>query len=232
MVDETAPRRRPGRPRLTQPSPEYLARLDDIVDAATEVFRTRGYRASTLEDVADALGLRRASLYHYVRSKGQLLSIICERALALTLQGLDEINRIEDPAERLVALVRMHAILIAREQAMAKVFFDEQASLADGDRASVEDVHRRYFAAFAGTIEASIEAGVLPPSDPRLSALAILGMVTWVYKWFQPGRDDPDAFADTCVALLLEPRPGMPGRRTGGQDAPRKASRHSGTRPG
>jgi TetR/AcrR family transcriptional regulator, cholesterol catabolism regulator len=131
-----------------------------------------------------------------------------------------------------VALVRMHAKLIARERAMATVFFDEKAVLPAGDRATVEDIHRRYFSAFAATIEASIEAGVLPRADPRLSALAIVGMVTWVYKWFQPGRDDPDAFADTCVALLLDPRPGMPGRQGGGEDAPRKASRQSRRRPG
>jgi TetR/AcrR family transcriptional regulator, cholesterol catabolism regulator len=228
VVDEEAPRRRPGRPRLTQPSPEHLARLDDIVDAAAEVFRAKGYRASTLEDVAEALDLRRASLYHYVRSKSQLLSIICERALSLALQSVDEINRIQDPAERLVALLRMHATLIAREQAMATVFFDEQASLPDDDRARVGDVHRRYFAAFAATVETSIEAGVLPRTDPRLSAHAIVGMVTWVYKWFRPGRDDAEAFADTCVALLLEPRPG---RKHDGRAVPRKASRRPGTRP-
>jgi TetR/AcrR family transcriptional regulator, cholesterol catabolism regulator len=225
MVDDTAPRRRRGRPRLTEPSAEYLARLDDIVDAAAEVFRARGYHASTLEDVAEALDLRRASLYHYVRSKSHLLALICERALTLALQSIDQINQIQDPAERLMTLVRMHATLIAREQAMSKVFFDERASLADEDRARVGDVHRRYFAAFAATIEACIEAGVLPRADPRLSTHAILGMVTWVYKWFRPGHDDPEAFAETCVALLLEPRAGIARARADGQAAPRKARR-------
>jgi AcrR family transcriptional regulator len=212
MVDETAPRRRPGRPRLTQPSPEYLGRRDEIVDAAAKVFGTRGYRASTLEDVAEALGLRRASLYHYVRSKSELLSMICERALARGLRSIDEINHIDDPAERLVALIRMHSTLIARDRAMSTVFFDEKTVLPKGDRATVEDTHRRYFAAFTATIKASMEAGVLPPADPRLSALAIVGMVTWIYKWFESGRDSADDFADTCVTLLLAPRPQRPPR--------------------
>ena len=227
MVDETAPRRRPGRPRLTQPSPEYLARLDEIVGAAAEVFGTRGYRASTLEDVADALGLRRASLYHYVRSKSELLSMICERALAFGLHSIDEINDIEDPAERLVALIRMHATHIARGRAISTVLFDEKTVLPEADRATVEDTHRRYFSAFTAIVRASIEAGVLPPADPRLSALAILGMVTWIYKWFQPGRDAPEAFVDTCVTLLLAPRPARPQRRSGAGKASLKTPRDS-----
>jgi TetR/AcrR family transcriptional regulator, cholesterol catabolism regulator len=205
-TDATAPRRRPGRPRLTEPSPEYVATLDRIVSAAAEVFRARGYARSTLDDVAAALDLRRVSLYHYVRSKAHLLSLVCERALATALVSIEEFDHIEDPAERLKALVRMHATLIAREPAMAKVFFDEQASLPDEDRTRIGDVHRQYFKAFTRTVKACIDAGALPRADARLSALAIVGMVTWVYKWFRPGRDDPEVFADTCVALILEPR--------------------------
>src|SRR5207253_8692552 len=70
VSDDGVPKRRgPGRPRLLEPSPEYVARREEIVAAAAEVFHEKGYDAGTLDDVADALDLRRASLYYYVRSK-------------------------------------------------------------------------------------------------------------------------------------------------------------------
>src|SRR5690606_29007945 len=69
---QPAPPRR-GRPRLTEPTPEYLARREEIVAAAARTFRARGYDSASLDDVAAELDLRKASLYHYVDSKAHLL---------------------------------------------------------------------------------------------------------------------------------------------------------------
>src|SRR5436309_11157977 len=91
VSDDGVPKRRgPGRPRLLEPSPEYVARREEIVAAAAEVFHEKGYDAGTLDDVADALDLRRASLYYYVRSKANLLFLIFEHALDMALRRLEE----------------------------------------------------------------------------------------------------------------------------------------------
>src|SRR5215472_10781228 len=109
-------KRRPGRPRLESPSAGHLERLEEILAKASEVFDAKGYDAGTLEDVAQATGMRKAGLYHYVSSKSQLLFLLFDRAWELGFQRVAEIPAIEDPGERLAALIRMHVRLIAERK--------------------------------------------------------------------------------------------------------------------
>jgi AcrR family transcriptional regulator len=204
--EPVTPKRRPGRPRLEGPSPEYLQRREEILVAAAEVFHARGYDAGTLEDVAGSLDLRRASLYYYFGSKAELLSALCERTMSLILRITEDIERIEDPAERLAAMLRLHTGMVAREQGLFQVFFDERGSLEDQERA--RHFERRYLRHLVVNVEAAMAAGLLPRTDAYLAALALLGMMSWIYKWYEPGRHDAEAYAETCAALLLGPRGG------------------------
>jgi AcrR family transcriptional regulator len=200
---ERTPKRRPGRPRLEQPSPDYLRRREEIIDAAAKVFRVKGYEAGTLDDVAGALDMHPASLYHYIQSKSHLLSLVCARVINVILEALEEIRRIEDPSERMVGLVKCHVDAVIREQGVFKVFLDHQASLEKRDRAAMRTLERRYLAAVITTAEAAMEAGLLPHTDPYLSGQVLVGSLTWVYKWFDPKRHDAQAYADACVTLLF-----------------------------
>ena len=179
-TSDGAPRRRPGRPRLTEPSPEYLARLDEIIETGIKVFHDQGYDSGSLDDVAAALDLRRASLYHYLRNKAQLLYLIFDRALTISLRRLDELAGIADPRQQLAALVGHHADL---DQIVRK--------------------EREYVRRFALVVTAAVEAGEVASVDPRHAAHALIGMTSWIYKWFDPERDDPDAVATTMIRLVL-----------------------------
>lgn len=195
--------RRRGRPRHTEPSPEYRARLDEIVALATEVFRQKGYDAGSLEDVAKELGLRKASLYYYFESKSALLHLIFERAIDDALQRIASIAIIEDPRDRLEALIRHQAIRVASEPSLFTVFFDQRPSLNAADYNKILAKERAYVRAFADAAQLGRDAGILPDADPRTLADILLGMTNWSYKWFDPDRDDPEAFADICVALIF-----------------------------
>jgi Transcriptional regulator len=97
VVDEAALRRRRGPPPLEGPSPDYLAREEQIVAAAAEVFRTKGYEAGTLEDVAEALDIGRPALYYYIRSKNHLLWLIYQRVMSVIVEAIEEVIGIQDP---------------------------------------------------------------------------------------------------------------------------------------
>jgi AcrR family transcriptional regulator len=232
VVDDAALRRRRGPPPLKGPSPDYLARQDQIVAAATEVFRAKGYEAGTLEDVAEALDIGRPALYYYIRSKNQLLWLIYQRVMTLIVVAMEQVIGIQDPAERLVAALRVHIASIIDNQDVFKVFFEERAALSSDDQATLRELESRYVRTFTATVAAAIEAGVLPPTDPRQTALAVIGLGTWLYKWFDPERDDPEAFIDTCVALLTDPRPRFrPAGSSGGRRAPDRTTDGVPTRP-
>ena len=196
-------RRGPGRPRLEQPSPEYVARREEIVAKAAELFREKGFDALTLDDVADALGFRRASLYYYVKSKSHLLSLIFEGALESTLRELAEETRIADPVERLRVLIRKRIRKIADKGDMFTLFFDHRSRLDSRYDDVIRTQERRYFRMYQNAVAAAVKAGAIDNVDTRYATQAIFGRTNWTYKWFRPGRDDADDFADVCIRFIL-----------------------------
>lgn len=198
--------RKRGRPRHEEPSEEYETKLREVVSVASEVFRLRGYDAGTLDDVAAAMNLRKASLYYYVKSKADLLRMIFDRAIDRSLEQIEEYLAIEDPRDRLEALIRHQALTVAKDPALFAVFFDHRAGLKADDMADITAKERRYLRYFIEAAEDAMDADVLPKADSRMVAATLIGMSSWVYKWMDPGRDDPVVFAELCVQLLLPRR--------------------------
>ncbi len=195
--------RRRGRPRQDQPSVAFLARQREIVDVAIEVFRQRGFDSASLDDVAGSLGTGRASLYHYVPNKAHLLYLIFDRAISTTLQTMAELAAIEDPEQRLRALMRQQVLTIAANPALFMVFFGDRAALEDRYEAEIKAKERRLLRYLIEAVSAAGEAGVIPPCDARLAAQALLGMTSWFHQWYDPQRDDPEAFAAVCQRLVF-----------------------------
>lgn len=199
----SASRRRPGRPRLSGPSAGYVERRREIVETAARIFRDKGFDAGSLDDVAAELDLRKASLYYYIPSKAHLLYLIFDRAITLALRRLGAIGRIEDARLRLAALITHQVTIVAAEPSLFTVFFDHRPRLDDEYEDEIRDKERHYVRAYAEAVDAAMSAGVVPVLDPRHGAHAMMGMATWLYKWFDPARDDSAAFAAVCVELLL-----------------------------
>jgi AcrR family transcriptional regulator len=200
---EGPPRRRPGRPRLEAPSIEHLERLGDILAKASEVFDAKGYEAGTLEDVAQAMGMRKAGLYHYVRSKSHLLYLLFDRAWELGFQRVADIPAIADPGERLAALIRAHVDLIAEQKSLFTVFFGHRPRFDDAAEQSFLEKERRYVGIFARAVRDAAQAGLIPRVDPRRGAMAVMGMTSWVYKWYDPTSVTAAQIGDDFVALIL-----------------------------
>jgi AcrR family transcriptional regulator len=196
-------KRRPGRPRLEAPSEEYVAKLGEILDAAIDVFWVRGYAAATLEDVAQAVDLRPTSLYHYVPSKAHLLYLILDRAISTALSQIEEYLEIEDPGQRLVALLTNQMLTIAAEPRLFKVFFEDRPLLDERYESEILAKERRYLKEIRLVVQDAIRAGVLPPVDPAHATQLIVGMSSWHYKWFDPSHHDAPALLASCLALLL-----------------------------
>jgi AcrR family transcriptional regulator len=200
------PRRQRGRPRLTEPTAEYLQRRDEIIETAARVFHARGYDSGSLDDVAAELDLRKASLYYYVASKAQLLYLVFDRAISLALKRLDDLSRIEDPAERLAAFVVHQVCIVAEERSLFSVFFESRPRLDADYEEQIRSKEKQYLRLYVDAVARAVEAGVLPKIDPRFGAQAILGMSSWVYKWFDPTEDDAKELAGDFVELVLKVR--------------------------
>jgi AcrR family transcriptional regulator len=197
------PRRRPGRPRLTEPSPDHLQRLDEIIETGIKVFHERGYDSGSLDDVAAALDLRKASLYHYLRSKAQLLYLIFDRALSTALRRLDELSDVGDSRQQLARLIVHQVRMVGNEPGMFAVFFDQRPRLDDSFHEQVTLKEREYVRRITAMVTRATESGELGDVDPRHAAHALIGMTSWIYKWLDPSHDDTDQVARTMIKLIL-----------------------------
>lgn len=200
---EEQPARKRGRPRLDGPSPAYRQRQADIISTAATVFRARGYDAGSLDDVAEALGLRKASLYYYVRSKAELLYLIFDRALSEGLATLEARCNAASPADRLRICIDHQVRLLASDTAMFKVFFENRPLLSEEFEHAIQVKEARYLAHFVDAVTTATDAGILPAVNPRYAAQGILGMTTWTYQWFEAGRDEVDEVSASLLAVVL-----------------------------
>jgi AcrR family transcriptional regulator len=169
-----------------------------ILRAAAALFHRRGFERTAMHEIADAVGLTKASLYHYFPSKQALLYEILQHTLDRSLPTLERIAGAALPAaERLRQAVRLHILTLVNDRDNVACFVEEGRSLAFEYR-DAHLAHRdRYEALFRRIIEDGITSGEFAPTDVRLAGFAMLGMVNWVVRWY---RADGDQSAEVIAA--------------------------------
>lgn len=186
------------------------ARLAQIRIEAARLFVERGYDRTSVQDIADAVGLTKAGLYHFVESKEELLSLIIDAGVGrLEREVIDPVRGIEDPAERIAALIRAHIDNLSRIDSSTgnpvTTVVENLIGLSDEKRAVVERRLRQVFDIMRDSLRELEAAGRLNPGlDPTAVAFSIVGMVMWTNRWRRPGgRLAPDQVADNIVRLAL-----------------------------
>ena len=171
---------------------------------AAQLFRDRGFDATSVSDVARALGLTKAGLYHHFESKEALL-------FEIMMFGLDKvrdevlvpIRAIRDPEERLRQLIARHARIATRGQGAVAHLGDEIRSLPPSARREIEQRQRIYLDLLRRTL-AELKAKRKLQIDPTVAAFSIIGMILWLPRWFrQNGRLSQEQVADTIAAMAL-----------------------------
>jgi AcrR family transcriptional regulator len=175
-----------------------------ILTAAADLFRARGYRATTLDEIAKRIGVSKPTLYGYFRSKEELLAAIFHRAMSLFERDLGAIRASgDDPAAQLRRVIRFHVGAVIAERSFLAVFFSEEANLPPRLSRAIRRRKARYDRTVRAIVEAGVRDGSLRTPNPRLLVFALLGMANWVYQWYNPaGEWDADTIANGFIALL------------------------------
>jgi len=183
---------------VTQPvAKPTTSREEEILAAAGSLFREKGYHATSVRDIAESVGLLKGSLYHYIRSKEELLARLFEGALRETVGELEEIAaRDASATERLREMVRAYALSVTANLDSVGIYLREWRSLPPPELARVRARRRAMRSLFESVIAEGIRKREFVASDAKVAALAILGMVNWIYEWYRPrGRLRPEALA-------------------------------------
>jgi AcrR family transcriptional regulator len=163
-------------------------RVRQIEQVAAEMFFTNGYHGTGLREIARAVGVRPASLYHHFASKQDLLFSVLGHTIDDLLAGAEEVLAAEtDPRGQLTGLVRRFVLLVSARQREGAVGDIELRSLEPDNRKILVDKRDRYQRCYEDVIERGVADGVFSVVDTKLSTYAILGMCNQVSLWYRPG---------------------------------------------
>ena len=189
---------------MTVPLPAR-PREAELHAAATRLFRQRGFHATSMQDLGEALGMNRGSLYHYISAKDELLWAILTRALDRLEERVLPILATDAPAvDRLTDAIHEHLSVAADHADELSLIQIEWRAL---DRARQAEMIRRrdaYEARWRATLEAGIADGSLRSFDVRLAGIGILSACNWFTQWYRPGgASSVDEIADAFAELFL-----------------------------
>lgn len=183
------------------PQSQDQTRLREICRIAARVFYEKGYSGASMQDIAEAVGLTKAGLYHHIGSKDRLLFEIMNYGMDILKETvLDKAASIKDPRERLRETIKGHIHLIVRARDLEiTVILHENRSLEEPLRNKINLRKREYIQFLENVIaEAQQQSGAAPLLSPKLAAFALLGMINWLYQWYR--REGPIPEADLAQA--------------------------------
>lgn len=176
-----------------------------ILQAAVELFDQRGYHASSMRDIAAAVDIRAAGIYHWFESKEAILIELQHAFIEdLSVEVLNAVDAQRGPSARLAAAVREHVVFHGLNSRAAFVTDSEIRALSPRNRAALIARRDAYQELFIGWIQDGVDAGVFDVSDVRIASYAILLESTGVALWFdRAGPRTLDEVAEIHIELVL-----------------------------
>ncbi len=199
----------------------YDQKLELILRTSARIFAEKSYHSTSMRDISRATGVSLAGLYHYCKSKEELLFLIQDHCFGRVLERLEErIKAVDDPFEKLRVFVDNHLSFFAANMAEMKVLSHEAESLA-GDLHERVSTRKRQYTRTARKILSEVQqAGAsnsrrparkngnreraMKPIDLTVATYALFGMMNWIYNWYDPrGKLSVSQLVDNITRLFL-----------------------------
>ena len=179
---------------------------EEILSAAAQIFQEKGYHAASMQDIAEAVELKKGSLYHHVDSKQEILLALLDEALEMIVNRLEQINSKDlSPEMKLRQAMRSYLSFLADNRSIASVLLLEYRSLEPGlmelhipRRDQVDRIWREI-------ITEGITQGFFHTTQPDLITKALIGVLNWTITWYrEDGALSPAEIADHFSDLFFE----------------------------
>ncbi len=183
---------------------EKPTRKQQIEEQATALFKTKGYKATSMRDLAQILGIEAASLYSHIKSKEEILQNICFKmadVFFLAIERVDETN----PELQLETAIKSHFKVISENIDASAVFFNEWRHLSEPHLTEFLAMRTRYEQFFLKIIHQGIKCGLFRPFDSKFAMMTILSSINWTHQWYRPtGKMSVEEIGRQLSELLIK----------------------------
>ena len=191
---------------MLQPS-RHDQKLEFILRTAARIFAEKSYHSTSMRDISRATNVSLAGLYHYCRSKEELLFLIQDNCFGRVLERLEaQLQQVDDPVARLGTFIENHLSFFAANMAEMKVLSHEAESLR-GDLHAHVSTRKENYTRLARKILQEVQESTKnkQPVDLTVATYALFGMMNWIYNWYDPqGKLKVHDLAQHLTQLFLD----------------------------
>ncbi|MBM3178380.1 MAG: TetR family transcriptional regulator [Bacteroidetes bacterium] len=183
-----------------------LSRKEQVIRKAAELFREKGYAASSMRDLAQKLGIEAASLYSHIKSKEEILQNLCFDMAAEFRKSLDEVEKLNiSAAEKLSKGITGHIQVMAKDLTASAVFMNEHRHLSQPWLREFLLLRINYINRFKAIIEAGVRAGEFKAEiDRKLAVMTLFSSLNWMPLWYDPSSAiDPNELGKQLADMLV-----------------------------
>jgi TetR/AcrR family transcriptional regulator, cholesterol catabolism regulator len=183
---------------------------DDILDAAAQVFRQKGFHGASMSAIADSVNLQKASLYHHVTSKQEILLALLDRALGMLTDHISAISSQAVPADqKLKQMIRAYLSALAENADLTAVLLFEHRSLDKKSHMRHVPQRDKFEGLWRDVLNEGVRAKIFDCKDAGMAVRALMGTLNWTLTWYRPEGDKTiekiaDEYADLFLTGLLK----------------------------
>ena len=185
---------------------EKTSRKEQVILHATEMFKEKGYAATSMRDLATSLGIEAASLYSHIKSKEEILQKICFGMASEFINGLDQVDHLEISAsEKLRKGIISHTKVIAKDLAASAVFLNEYRYLSETYLQEFLLLRINYINRFKRFIEQGMKDGEFGENiDKKMAVMTVFSSLNWMPNWYNPvDPKDQERVSNQLADLLI-----------------------------
>lgn len=184
---------------------ENISRKEQVIRTAAELFKVKGYAATSMRDLAQAMGIEAASLYSHIKSKEEILRTLCFDMAKQFIQALDEVE-----SQNISNTVKLRAGIIAHVNVMSQdltasaVFMNEHRHLSQPYLKEFLFKRINYINRFKRIIDNGIKVGEFKPVDTKLAVMTLFSSLNWMPNWYDPVKTiNPEQLGEQLADILI-----------------------------
>ena len=185
-------------------TPKRARKRIEILKSAAASFQRRGYHGASVEQIASALNMTKGNLYYYFKNKEEILYVCHEHALEFILKHLNDVEKSDLPADQKLRSLISGFVHLFIDEMQGTSWTLELEALGGTPLKKTIAKRDRVERGFRRILKEGMDAGMFAPGDPKLLTFAILGVINWIPRWYNPaGAATSDTIAEVFADYLV-----------------------------